>query len=68
LEFLFALFMLPIALLIFVAYVVALVDAAKRDKWFWFVLMLLCGPIAFFYFIFSFGRGGNSRRHYARRY
>ena len=36
--------------LCFIVYVVALVNAAKTEKWLWFVLMLLFGPIFLSYF------------------
>jgi len=34
-----------------VAYIKALIDAAKTEKWGWFVLMLLMWPIFFIYLI-----------------
>ena len=43
--------MLPLIIWGFIAYIKALVDAAKNDKWVWFVLMLLMWPIFFVYLI-----------------
>ena len=38
----------------FVAYIAALVNAAKTAKWVWFVLMLLMWPIFFFYLLVAY--------------
>jgi len=38
----------------FIAYVKALVNAAKTEKWLWFVLMLLMWPIFFFYLLMAY--------------
>jgi len=51
LEILLPLMLLPLVIWGFIAYIKALVDAAKNDRWVWFVLMLLMWPIFFIYLI-----------------
>jgi hypothetical protein len=55
----------PLALIViligFVAYVKALVNAAKTSKWVWFVLMLLMWPIFFFYLLMAYESPSTSR-------
>ena len=45
----------------FVAYVKALVNAAKTAKWVWFVLMLLMWPIFVFYLLMAYESPSASR-------
>jgi len=47
----------------FVAYVKALVNAAKTEKWVWFVLMLLMWPIFIFYLLMAYESPSTS--HYS---
>jgi hypothetical protein len=41
-------------------YVWSLVDAARNDRWVWFVMMLFVGPLCVLYVIF--GRTGTPKR------
>ncbi len=48
----------------FVAYIIALVNAAKHRKWVWFVLMLLFWPVFIFYYMgayISISRGSGEQ-------
>lgn len=38
----------------FILYIKSLVNAAKSDKWVWFVLMLLIWPIFFLYLLVGY--------------
>jgi len=38
----------------FIAYIKSLVNAARTNKWIWFVLMLLMWPLFFLYLIFEY--------------
>jgi hypothetical protein len=40
----------------FALYVLALVNAAKNDKWVWFVLVLTFGPLCVLYWLFAYER------------
>jgi Na+-driven multidrug efflux pump len=44
----------------FIAYIKSLVNAAKNNKWVWFVLMLLIWPIFIFYLISAYDSSNES--------
>jgi hypothetical protein len=48
---LFSLLGLGLLIYGFVAYIKALVNAARTEKWVWFVLMLLFWPLFIFYYM-----------------
>ena len=44
----------------FIAYIKSLVNAAKNNKWVWFVLMLLIWPIFILYLISAYDSSNES--------
>lgn len=50
-----------LAIVGFVSYIMALVNAAKTGKWTWFVLMLLFWPFFIFYYMGAYTRTTTTR-------
>ena len=44
----------------FLAYIIAMVNAAKTEKWLWFVLMLFVWPLFVLYLLLAYGSPSDS--------
>jgi ABC-type transport system involved in cytochrome c biogenesis permease subunit len=53
---LIGLMVIAVAVIAFVLYVWALVNAARNAKWLWFVLVLLFGPLCVVYLLLAYER------------